>query len=42
MDYKALRSLTAREMIAALNRDGFVFTRQRGCINATVTLTVGV
>ena len=30
IDYAALRSLTAREMIAALNRDGFFFVRQRG------------
>lgn len=30
IDYAALRSLTARELIAALNRDGFFFVRQRG------------
>jgi predicted RNA binding protein YcfA (HicA-like mRNA interferase family) len=30
IDYSALRSLTARELIAALNADGFFFVRQRG------------
>ena len=30
IDYSALHSLTARELIAALHRDGFVFARQRG------------
>jgi len=30
IDYSGLRSLTARELIAALTRDGFVFTRQTG------------
>jgi predicted RNA binding protein YcfA (HicA-like mRNA interferase family) len=30
IDYTALRSLKAREMIAALSQDGFVFVRQRG------------
>ena len=29
-DYTVLRSLTARQLIAALIRDGFVFSRQRG------------
>jgi predicted RNA binding protein YcfA (HicA-like mRNA interferase family) len=30
IDYRGLRSLTARELIAALNRDGFCFVRQIG------------
>jgi predicted RNA binding protein YcfA (HicA-like mRNA interferase family) len=30
IDYRRLRSLTARELIAALTRDGFTFIRQRG------------
>jgi predicted RNA binding protein YcfA (HicA-like mRNA interferase family) len=30
IDYRGLRSLTARELIAALNRDGFHFVRQVG------------
>jgi predicted RNA binding protein YcfA (HicA-like mRNA interferase family) len=30
IDYRGLRSLTARELIAALSRDGFYFVRQRG------------
>jgi predicted RNA binding protein YcfA (HicA-like mRNA interferase family) len=30
IDYRGLRSLTARELIAALHRDGFHFVRQRG------------
>jgi len=30
IDYRGLRSLTARELIAALNRDGFYFVRQTG------------
>jgi predicted RNA binding protein YcfA (HicA-like mRNA interferase family) len=30
IDYRGLRSLTARELIAALKRDGFVFVRQTG------------
>jgi predicted RNA binding protein YcfA (HicA-like mRNA interferase family) len=30
VDYRALRSLTAREMIAALKRDGSQFVRQTG------------
>ena len=30
IDYRGLRSLTAREMIAALTQDGFFFVRQRG------------
>jgi len=30
IDYRGLRSLTARELITALNRDGFYFVRQRG------------
>ena len=30
VDYRRLRSLTARELIAALNRDGFYFVRQTG------------
>jgi len=30
IDYRGLRSLTAREMIAALRQDGFFFVRQRG------------
>ena len=30
MDYRGLRSLTARELIAALERDGFSFVRQAG------------
>ena len=28
IDYRGLRSITARELIAALNRDGFHFVRQ--------------
>jgi predicted RNA binding protein YcfA (HicA-like mRNA interferase family) len=28
IDYRGLRSLTARELIAAINRDGFSFVRQ--------------
>ena len=30
IDYRGLRSLTARELIAALNRDGSYFVRQIG------------
>ncbi len=30
INYEVLRSLTARELIAALNRDGFYFLRQTG------------
>jgi predicted RNA binding protein YcfA (HicA-like mRNA interferase family) len=30
VDYRGLRSLTARELIAALTRDGFYFVRQVG------------
>jgi predicted RNA binding protein YcfA (HicA-like mRNA interferase family) len=30
IDYRGLRSLTARELIAALTRDGFYFARQTG------------
>jgi predicted RNA binding protein YcfA (HicA-like mRNA interferase family) len=30
VDYSSLRSLTARELIAALTRDGFHFVRQSG------------
>lgn len=30
IDYSALRSLTARELIAAFAHDGFYFVRQRG------------
>src|SRR5450432_716889 len=30
IDYRGLRSVTARELIAALNRDGFYFVRQAG------------
>ena len=30
IDYRKLRSLTARELIAALDRDGFTFVRQVG------------
>jgi predicted RNA binding protein YcfA (HicA-like mRNA interferase family) len=30
LDYSRIRSLTAREMIAALTRDGFYFIRQKG------------
>src|SRR5260370_36164455 len=30
IDYRALRSVTAREFIAALTRDGFYFVRQVG------------
>jgi predicted RNA binding protein YcfA (HicA-like mRNA interferase family) len=30
LDYRGLRSLTARELIAALERDGFSFVRQTG------------
>jgi predicted RNA binding protein YcfA (HicA-like mRNA interferase family) len=30
IDYRGLRSLNARELIAALNRDGFSFVRQVG------------
>jgi predicted RNA binding protein YcfA (HicA-like mRNA interferase family) len=30
IDYRGLRSLTARELMAALNRDGFSFVRQVG------------
>jgi predicted RNA binding protein YcfA (HicA-like mRNA interferase family) len=30
VDYSRIRSITAREVIAALNRDGFYFIRQRG------------
>jgi predicted RNA binding protein YcfA (HicA-like mRNA interferase family) len=30
IDYRGLRSLTARELITALQRDGFYFVRQRG------------
>lgn len=30
IDYRALRSLRARELIAALERDGFSFVRQTG------------
>ena len=30
INYRELRSLSSREMIAALTRDGFVFVRQIG------------
>lgn len=30
IDYSRFRSLTARELVAALQRDGFTLTRQRG------------
>jgi predicted RNA binding protein YcfA (HicA-like mRNA interferase family) len=30
LDYSALRSITAREIISALKRDGFYLWRQRG------------
>jgi predicted RNA binding protein YcfA (HicA-like mRNA interferase family) len=30
IDYRDLRSLTARELITALTRDGFYFVRQKG------------
>ena len=30
IDYRSLRSLTARELVAALTRDGFYFVRQKG------------
>ena len=30
IDYRGLRSLTARELIAALTRDGLYFVRQAG------------
>lgn len=30
LDYRGLRSLTARELIAALERDGFSIVRQTG------------
>lgn len=30
IDYRGLRSLTARDLIAAPERDGFYFVRQRG------------
>jgi len=30
IDYRGLRTLTARELIAALVRDGFYFVRQTG------------
>ncbi|HVP49536.1 MAG TPA: type II toxin-antitoxin system HicA family toxin [Bryobacteraceae bacterium] len=30
IDYRGLRSLTARELISALMRDGFQFVRQTG------------
>jgi predicted RNA binding protein YcfA (HicA-like mRNA interferase family) len=30
IDYRQLRTLTARELISALIRDGFVFDRQSG------------
>jgi predicted RNA binding protein YcfA (HicA-like mRNA interferase family) len=30
IDYRGLRSLAARELIAALTRDGFYFVRQKG------------
>jgi predicted RNA binding protein YcfA (HicA-like mRNA interferase family) len=30
IDYRGLRSLTARELVSALKRDGFYFVRQTG------------
>jgi predicted RNA binding protein YcfA (HicA-like mRNA interferase family) len=30
IDYRGLRSLAARDLIAALKRDGFIFVRQTG------------
>jgi predicted RNA binding protein YcfA (HicA-like mRNA interferase family) len=30
IDYRRIRSLTARELVAALKRDGFLFVRQSG------------
>jgi predicted RNA binding protein YcfA (HicA-like mRNA interferase family) len=30
IEYRGLRSITARELIAALQRDGFYFVRQTG------------
>ena len=42
MDYHGLRSLTARELIAALGRDGFHFVRQAARISVITTLMAGV
>jgi predicted RNA binding protein YcfA (HicA-like mRNA interferase family) len=30
IDYRGIRSVTARELVAALQRDGFYFVRQTG------------
>ena len=41
INYSHLRSLTAREVISALARDGFVLDRQEARINSTSSLTGG-
>ena len=41
IDYRGLRSLTARELIAALTRDGFYFVRQKDLISVTGIRTAG-
>jgi predicted RNA binding protein YcfA (HicA-like mRNA interferase family) len=40
IDYSRLRSLTARELNAALLADGFTLARNAGAIAASVTPTV--
>jgi hypothetical protein len=42
IDYSRIRSLTARETIAALAHDGFYFVRQKDLISGTATRTDGV
>ena len=39
INYSLLRSLTARELISALARDGFVLTARLAPINSTAILT---
>ena len=41
INYSHLRSLTARELISALARDGFVLDRQAARINSISILTGG-
>jgi hypothetical protein len=41
IDYRGLRSLTARELTAALIRDGFISYDKKVLINATGTRMAG-
>ena len=41
IDYRRLRSLTAREVITALTRDGFYLSAKKDLISGTATRTGG-